>query len=95
MSSGQLLPCAFEQARHVEGGSVAGNTHLLNFDAAKRSRLRKRDGIANPSENFGTEERASTAEETICGDSGALLFERISPFAPDEINSPLLDLLSG
>jgi hypothetical protein len=31
----------------------------------------------------------------LAGHTGALLFERIGPIAPDEINSPLLDLVDG
>ena len=58
MIGSEFLPCAFEQARHVEGGPIAGDTYLLNFDAGKRGGLRKLDDIAHSSENFGAKERA-------------------------------------
>jgi hypothetical protein len=52
----EFLPCAFQERSHVEGRTVAGDTHLLYLEAGKRARLGKLHNVTNPRDDILSEE---------------------------------------
>ena len=94
LRGGQLAARTFEQRCHVKCAAIASRAHPLDFHASEWKRIWKFTEIFDSRDDFSSEERAGSPNETVCRHLGALFRERIRRAALDETDSPFFDCLA-